>query len=44
MWGAYHKMMRVIEFVIYTKAFGLEIAPKIEGEANWKIKYYILWQ
>jgi len=39
-WGTYNELLRVIKFVIDTKAFGLKVDPKFNNDLEWDLKLY----
>jgi hypothetical protein len=39
-WGTYYELLRVIKFVIDTKAFGLKVDPNFNNDLEWDLKLY----
>jgi hypothetical protein len=39
-WGAFNGLLRVIKFVIDTKAFGLKLQPKLDNNLGWDLKIF----
>jgi hypothetical protein len=39
-WGTYYELLRVIKFVIDTKAFGLDVDPNFNNDLEWDLKLY----
>jgi hypothetical protein len=39
-WGTYNELLRVINFVIDNKTYGVKVQPKLDNNLGWNLKIF----